>query len=145
VGSGERPADSGEQGAVGGLELGTWRLAAQDGELMMQHRDLQVLGGVAAGEQRERLDRATQREIGEFRQHRQEASGVGGRTATVLSRAGGQTRSSRLSFRIRRGKSSGSSLLTPVAKAQPLIVDRVGLVLTRLWCGGSIDCRLWCR
>jgi hypothetical protein len=34
-----------------------------------QDKDLQVLGGVAAGEQGEQLDGAAQRQVGEFRQH----------------------------------------------------------------------------
>jgi hypothetical protein len=37
------------------------------GELVAQHQDLQVLGGVAAGEQREQLDAAAQREVRESR------------------------------------------------------------------------------
>jgi len=36
---------------------------------MAEDEELQVLGGVAVGEQRERLDGAVQRELGEFRQH----------------------------------------------------------------------------
>jgi len=43
-------ADCGEQGAVGGFQPGSWELASQDGELLAQDQDLQVLGGVAAGE-----------------------------------------------------------------------------------------------
>jgi len=81
AGSGERPADRGEQGAVGGLELGAWDLAAEHSELMTQHQNLQVLGGVAAGEQRERLDPAAQREIGEFRQQGESLQQSGRRKA----------------------------------------------------------------
>jgi hypothetical protein len=33
-----------------------WGLAAQDRELVAQHQDLQILGGVAAGQQGEQLD-----------------------------------------------------------------------------------------
>jgi hypothetical protein len=69
AGSGEHAADRREQGSVGGLEPGTWDLAAQHGELVAQDKDLQVLGGVAAGEQGEQQDGAAQREVGEFRQH----------------------------------------------------------------------------
>jgi hypothetical protein len=43
-------ADRGEQGAVGGFQPGSWELASEDGELLAQDQDLQVLGGVAAGE-----------------------------------------------------------------------------------------------
>jgi hypothetical protein len=59
-------ADGGEQGAVGGLEPESWRLAAQDRELVAQHKDLEILGGVAAGERREQLDAAAQREVGKL-------------------------------------------------------------------------------
>jgi hypothetical protein len=34
-----------------------------------EDQDLQVLGGITAGEQHEQLDVAAQREVGEFRQH----------------------------------------------------------------------------
>jgi hypothetical protein len=50
------------------LELGTWDVAAEHGELVAQDEDLQVLGGVAAGEQGEQLDGTAQREVGESRQ-----------------------------------------------------------------------------
>ncbi len=49
-------------------------MAAEHGELVAEHQDLQVFGGVTAGERRECLDRTAQREIGEFRQHRKRAS-----------------------------------------------------------------------
>jgi hypothetical protein len=39
------------------------------GELVAQDEDLQVLGGVAAGEQGEQLDGAAQGQAGESRQH----------------------------------------------------------------------------
>jgi hypothetical protein len=66
---------AGEQGSVGGLELGTLDLAAEHGELVTQHQDLQVLGGVPAGEQGEQLDGAAQREGGEVRQHQVSSAG----------------------------------------------------------------------
>ena len=40
------------------MELGTLDLAAEHGELVKQDKDLQVLGGVPAGEQGEQLDGA---------------------------------------------------------------------------------------
>jgi hypothetical protein len=43
------PAQRGEQGAVGGLEPGSRDLAAQCGQLVAKHQDLQVLGGIAVG------------------------------------------------------------------------------------------------
>ena len=53
-----------------------WDLATQDGELVAQHQDLQVLGRVTAGEQGQQLDGAAQREVGEFGEHRV-AFGIG--------------------------------------------------------------------
>jgi hypothetical protein len=41
-----------------------WR---KDGELVAQHQDLKVFGGVAAGEQHQRLHGAAHREVGELR------------------------------------------------------------------------------
>jgi hypothetical protein len=76
TGSGQHAADRGEQGSVGGLELGMLDLAVEHGELVAQDEDLQVLGGVPAGEQGEQLDGAAQREVGEVRQH-QVSSAVG--------------------------------------------------------------------
>jgi len=69
AGPGQRAADRGKQGAVGWFQLGSWNLAAEHGELLAQHQDLQGLGGGRKGEQREELDGAAQREVGEFRQH----------------------------------------------------------------------------
>ena len=63
--SGQRAADRSQQGPVGGLEPGPWDLAAQDAELVAQHQEFQVLGGIAAGQECEQLDRAAQREVGE--------------------------------------------------------------------------------
>jgi hypothetical protein len=60
----------GQQRPVNGLQPGTWGLPPQDGQLMAEDEELQVLGGVAAGEQHQRLDGAAQREVGQFRQHR---------------------------------------------------------------------------
>jgi hypothetical protein len=65
----ENAADGGEQGAVGGFQLGPGGLPLEDGELVAQHQDLQVLGGVTAGEQGEQLDGAAQGQVGESRQH----------------------------------------------------------------------------
>jgi hypothetical protein len=52
-----------------GVQPSWWELAAQDGELVAEHQDLKVLGGVTAGHQAEQLDGAAQREGGEVRQH----------------------------------------------------------------------------
>jgi hypothetical protein len=50
AGPGQHAADRGEQRPVGGLQPESWDLAAQDGELVAEHQDLKVLGGVTAGE-----------------------------------------------------------------------------------------------
>ena len=44
-------------------------LPAPHGQLVAQHEDLQVLGGVAAGQQDEQSDRAAEVKVGELRQH----------------------------------------------------------------------------
>jgi hypothetical protein len=63
--SGQHAADCSQQGTVGGLEPWAWGLAAQDAELVAQHQEFQVLGGVAACQECEQLDGAAQREVGE--------------------------------------------------------------------------------
>ena len=60
---------------------------------MAQDQDLKVVGGVAANKQHEHLHRATQRKVGEFRQH-QVTSAVGSGSVTVPSRASTRTSSS---------------------------------------------------
>jgi hypothetical protein len=51
---------------------------------MAEDEELQVLGGVAAGEQHEQLDGATPRNVGEFESTRV-TSRVGGKRATLPS------------------------------------------------------------
>jgi hypothetical protein len=65
----QRPANRREQGTVGGLEPGTCDLAAQDCELVAEYQDLQILGGLAAGQQHQQLDGAAERQVGKLRQH----------------------------------------------------------------------------
>jgi hypothetical protein len=84
AGAGQHPADRGQPGPVSGLQPGTWGLPPEDSQLMAKDEELQVLGGVAAGEQHEQLDGATQRNVGGFRQHQGDLR-VGGRTATLPS------------------------------------------------------------
>ncbi len=74
---GAEPADGSEQSSVGWLHLGPRRLAAQHSELVAQDEDLQILGGVATGEQGEELDGAAQRQVGESWQHLEAASAMG--------------------------------------------------------------------
>jgi hypothetical protein len=63
AGPGQDAADGGEQRPVGGLELGSWSLAAEDGELVAQNEDLKILGGIATGEEGEQLDGPAQRQV----------------------------------------------------------------------------------
>jgi hypothetical protein len=42
----------------------------EDGELMVQDKDLQILGGITAGQQGQQLDRAAQHQVDESRQQR---------------------------------------------------------------------------
>jgi hypothetical protein len=60
-------------------------MATQDRELVAEDEDLQVFGGITAGEQHEQLDGAAQRELGEVRQHQGDLA-VGGPSATLPSR-----------------------------------------------------------
>ena len=69
AGAGQHAADCGEQRPVGGFEPGPRDLAAQDGELVAQDQDLQILGGVTASEQHQQLDGPAQRQVGEVREH----------------------------------------------------------------------------
>jgi hypothetical protein len=51
AGSGQGAADGGKHRPVGRIEPGLFGLAAQHGQLVTEHQDLQVLGGIAAGQQ----------------------------------------------------------------------------------------------
>jgi hypothetical protein len=62
-------ADRGEQGLVGWFQLGSWELAAKDGELVAENKEFQILGSIAAGEQGQELDGAAQGQVGESGQH----------------------------------------------------------------------------
>jgi hypothetical protein len=86
LGSRLRAAEGGEHRPVGGLQLGSWDLAAEHAELMTQDEKFQVLGGIAAGCKHEQLDRAAQRQVGKSWQHRV-TSAVGSRGAAVATRA----------------------------------------------------------
>jgi hypothetical protein len=60
-------------------------LAAEHDELVAKDQDLEVVRGVAAGEQHEELDGAAQSQVGELRQHQGDL-GDGGGGATVPRR-----------------------------------------------------------
>jgi hypothetical protein len=63
-------ADGGEQGPVGRLQRRSGSLAVEDGELLVQDKDLKILGGITAGELGEELYGAAQRQVGKSWQHR---------------------------------------------------------------------------
>ena len=60
------PADRREQRTVGGFQPRTLDLTTQHRELMAEHQDLQILGGLAAGQQHQQLDGAAERQGGEL-------------------------------------------------------------------------------
>jgi hypothetical protein len=67
AGPGQHAADGGEHRTVGRFEPRSWGLAAQHGQLVTEHQDLQVLASIAAGQQHEQLDGAAQGQVGEVR------------------------------------------------------------------------------
>ena len=52
-----------------GLEPRPWNLAAEHGQLVTEHHNLQVLGSITPCERCEQLDGAADRQVGEFREH----------------------------------------------------------------------------
>jgi hypothetical protein len=59
----------GERGAVSPVRLRAGDLAAQDRDLVPQHQDLKILGGVAAGEQRQPAEQPDHEQVGEAGEH----------------------------------------------------------------------------
>jgi hypothetical protein len=49
--AGQPPHERGEHGPVGPVHTRTWVGAAQDGDLVAQHEELDLLGGGRAGQQ----------------------------------------------------------------------------------------------
>jgi hypothetical protein len=98
-----------------GPSLGRVLWQRKHGELMPQDEDLKVLGSVTASEQREQLDGAAQREVGEFGQHqgRRPLHSPRGHTSTLSSERGGRS-SGRLSGTLRQPPSSESHQRRPL-------------------------------
>jgi hypothetical protein len=67
MGPREHTADRGQQSPVGRFEPGCSGLATQYGQLMTEHKHLQILGSIAAGQQHEQLDGAAQCQVGKLR------------------------------------------------------------------------------
>jgi hypothetical protein len=66
---GQQPGERGDHGAVSPVRLRAGNLAAQDRDLVPQHQDLNILGGVAAGEQRQPAEQPDHEQIGEAGDH----------------------------------------------------------------------------
>jgi hypothetical protein len=136
----QHAADRGEQRPISRLQPGTGGLAAEHGKLVAQDQDLHVLGGIAANEQHEHLNRPTKREVGEFRQY-QVTFAVGSGSVTVPSRASAPTGSSRpphTSLRTQQGCSMSTrgspemtEYLAPTGE-QPVPSLRMELELPRI-------------
>jgi hypothetical protein len=143
LGSRQRAAEGGEHRPVGGLQLGSWDLAAEHAELMTQDEKFQVLGGIAAGCKHEQLDRAAQRQVGPFRQH-QIASVMRGIAVTVPNPGLLRTRSSEAAFEFPHPTGRGNlmeqcstSARHPTSRLPPRLAGG-GTVLTKgLTCAHS--------
>jgi hypothetical protein len=59
----EQPARGGQERAVGGPKRGPRDLAAQDGELMTEHDDLELLELLGAAGERDELKQASQGDV----------------------------------------------------------------------------------
>jgi hypothetical protein len=64
AGSGQHAADRCQQGPVAGFELESWSVAAEDGELVAQDKNFEILTRVAPDELGQKLNRAAQRQVG---------------------------------------------------------------------------------
>jgi len=65
----QQSRQGGEHGAVGPVRLRAGDLTSQDSDLMPEHQDLDVLRGVAAGEQRQPAEQPDHEQIGEAEEH----------------------------------------------------------------------------
>jgi hypothetical protein len=67
--AGEEPAQPAEDGSVGPGERRWWVLAAKDGEFVAQGEDLDVLGGVGSGQEREPAEHTEQHQVDQRERH----------------------------------------------------------------------------
>ena len=67
---GSAPAQHRQQGTVGSSELGSLHLAAQHGELVAEHGDLDVLGVLASQASKQHAEESACREVEERQGHR---------------------------------------------------------------------------
>jgi hypothetical protein len=66
---GQQPAQRAEQRAVGPRQRRAWVVSAQHGDLVTEHQDLDILGCVGSGEQRQPAQHAGEHQIGESKSH----------------------------------------------------------------------------
>ena len=65
----QQSRQGGHHGAVGPVRLRAGDLTTEDSDLMTEHQDLDVLRGVAAGEQRQPAEQPDHEQIGEAEEH----------------------------------------------------------------------------
>ncbi len=82
---GQQPGHGGDHGAVGPVRPGTGNLAAQGGDLMPEHQDLGVLGGVASGEEGEPAEQLDHEQADKADEHDRRRDGRGQALARVLA------------------------------------------------------------
>jgi hypothetical protein len=66
---GQQPRQHGDHRAVSPIRLRAGDLATQDRDLVPQHQDLNILGGVAAGEQRHPAEQPDHEQVREANEH----------------------------------------------------------------------------
>ena len=67
--SGQPPHERGEHGPVRPVQAGTWVGAAQDGDLLAQHEELDVLGGGRATRQQDQPEHLQEDQIQQPQRH----------------------------------------------------------------------------
>ena len=82
---GQQPAQRAEDGAVEPGQRRAWVVSAQHGDLVTEHQDLDVLGCVGSGEQRQPAQHAGEQQVGESEGHSERSCCAGLRTVTARS------------------------------------------------------------
>jgi hypothetical protein len=70
---GQEPRQCGDHGAVGPVRPRAGDLPAQDGDLMTEHQDLRVFGGIASREQRQPAEESNHEQVDEANEHERRA------------------------------------------------------------------------
>jgi hypothetical protein len=84
---GQKLAQRAEDCAVDPGQGWAWVVSAEHGDLVTEHQDLDVLGCVGSGEQRQPAQDAGEREICESKSHRERSSWQGSRVPSMRSAA----------------------------------------------------------